>query len=72
MYITLLYSTPFSLDVDDIRDRPFNLKKGGGGGGGGGRRIWFFVSFRKKNSDNTRVRIYYFFVTQSPNFFSRM
>ena len=36
-----------------IRDRPFNLKGGGGG-------VWFFDSFRKKISDNTRVRIYIF------------
>ena len=48
-------------------DRPFNLKGGGGGGGG----VWLLVSFRKKISDNTRVRIF-FFVARSANFFSRM
>ena len=36
------------------------------------RGLWFFVSFRKKISDNTRVRIFIFFVAQSPNFFSRI
>ena len=40
-------------------DRPFNLKGG----------LWFIVSFRKKISDNTRVRILIFFVTQNANFF---
>ena len=30
-----------------------------GGGGGGG--VWFFVSFRNLFSDNTRVRIFFFF-----------
>ena len=39
-------------------DRPFNLKGGGG--------LWFFVSFRNFFSDNTRVRIFIFFVV---NFF---
>ena len=39
-----------------VRDRPFNLKGGGGG------RLWFFVSFRIYFSDNTRVRIFFFFV----------
>jgi hypothetical protein len=38
-----------------IRDRPFNLKGGGGG-------LWFFISFRIFFSDNTRVRIFIFFV----------
>ena len=49
-----------------LRDRPFNLQRGGGGGGGG---LWFFVLFRKSFSDNTRVRIFIFFVA---NFFSRI
>ena len=40
-------------------DRPFNLKGG----------LWFIVSFRKNFSDNTRVRILIFFVTQNANFF---
>ena len=35
----------------------------------GGRRFWFFVSFRKFFSDNTRVRIFIFFVAK---FFSRI
>ena len=34
---------------------------------GGG--VWFFVSFRIIFSDNTRVRIFIFFVAQSANFF---
>ena len=42
-----------------IRDRPFNLKGG----------LWFFVSFKKKISDNTRVRILFFFVALSAIFF---
>ena len=46
-----------------LRDRPFNLKGGG---------LWFFVSFRNLFSDNTRVRIFIFFVAQSANFFSRI
>ena len=33
-----------------IRDRPFNLQGG----------LWFFVSLRKKISDNTRARIFFF------------
>jgi hypothetical protein len=33
---------------------------------------WFFVSFRIFFSDNTRVRILFFFVVQSANFFSRI
>ena len=33
-----------------IRDRLFNLQGG----------LWFFVSLRKKISDNTRVRIFFF------------
>jgi hypothetical protein len=32
--------------------------------------LWFFVSFRIFFSDNTRVRIFIFFVAQSANFFS--
>ena len=44
-----------------LRDRPFNLKGGGG--------VWFFVSFGIFFSDNTRVRIFTFFVAQSTNFF---
>ena len=35
-------------------------------------RPWFFVSIRILFSDNTRVRIYIFFVAQSANFFSRI
>ena len=46
-----------------IRDRPFNLK---------GRGLWFFVSFRNFFSDNTRVRIFIFFVARSTIFFSRI
>jgi hypothetical protein len=42
-----------------IRDRPFNLKGG----------LWFFVSFRNFFSDNTRVRIFIYFVVRSANFF---
>jgi hypothetical protein len=42
-----------------IRDRPFNLQGG----------LWFFASFRNLFSDNTRVRIFIFFVVQSTNFF---
>ena len=34
---------------------------------GGG--LWFFVLFRKMFSDNTRVRIYIYFVAQSAKFF---
>ena len=45
-----------------IRDRPFNLKGGGG--------YVFFISFRKKNSDNTRVRIFIFLSREVPNFCS--
>jgi hypothetical protein len=37
---------------------------------GGG--LWFFVLFKKIFSDNTRVRIFIFFVVQSANFFSRI
>jgi hypothetical protein len=33
--------------------------------------LWFFVSFRIFFSDNTRVRIFIFFVAQSANFFSQ-
>ena len=46
-----------------LRDRPFNLKRGG---------VWFFVSFRIYFSDNTRVRIFIFFVARSANFFPRI
>jgi hypothetical protein len=34
--------------------------------------VWFFVSFRIFFSDNTRIRIFIFFVTYSANFFSRI
>ena len=44
-----------------VRDRPFNLKEGGG--------LWFFVSFRNFDSDNTRVRIFIFYVAPSAKFF---
>ena len=57
----LLHLNHFKL----LRDRPFNLKRGGGGG------LWFFVSFSIFFSDNTRVRIFIFFVAQS-EIFSRM
>jgi hypothetical protein len=43
-----------------LRDRPFKLKGG----------LWFFVSFRTFLSDNTRVRIFIFFVAQSAKFFA--
>jgi hypothetical protein len=43
-------------------DRPFNLKGG----------LWFFVSFKNIFSDNTRVRIFIFFVAQRAKFFSRI
>ena len=36
----------------------------------GGWGLWFFVSYRKKISDNTRVRIFIFFVTKIRIFFS--
>jgi hypothetical protein len=42
-----------------IRDRPFNLQGG----------LWFFVSFIIFFSDNTRVRIFIYFVAQSAKFF---
>ena len=42
-----------------IRDRPFNLKGG----------LWFFVSFRIFFTDVTRVKILFFFVEPSANFF---
>ena len=42
-----------------VRDRPFNLKGG----------LWFFDSFRKFFSDNTRVRIFFFFVSRSAKFY---
>ena len=43
-----------------LRDRPFTLKGG----------LWFFVSFGIFFSDNTRVRIFIFFVAESAIFFS--
>ena len=49
IFISLLFPGRLFL----LRDRPFNLKGGGG--------VWYFVSFRKYFSDNTRVRIYFFF-----------
>ena len=45
-----------------VRERPFNLKGG----------LWFFVSFRIFFSDNTRVRIFFFFVALNANFFARI
>ena len=42
-----------------IRDRPLNLQGGG---------LWFFASL-KKCSDDTRVRIFIFFVALSAKFF---
>ena len=42
-----------------FRNRPFNLKGG----------LWFFVSCRIFFSDNSRVRIFIFFVALSANFF---
>ena len=47
-------------NIHHIRDRPFNLK---------GVGVWFFASFRIFFSDNTRVRIFIFFVARSANFF---
>jgi hypothetical protein len=41
-----------------------------GGGGGGGVMVFCFV--QNLFSDNTRVRIFIFFVAQSANFFSRI
>jgi hypothetical protein len=41
---------------DILRGQPFNLKGG----------LWFFVSFRNFFSDNTRVRIFIFFVAPTP------
>jgi hypothetical protein len=56
---TINHKPPYN----NIRDRPFNLKGG----------LWFFVSFRIFFSDNTRVRIYIFFVVQSAkNFFQNL
>jgi hypothetical protein len=48
-----------------FRDRAFNLQGGG---------LWFFVSFRIFFSDNTRVKIFIFFVTQIffPEFNNRL
>ena len=48
-----------------IRDDHLTWKGGGGG-------LWFFVSFRKKISDNTRDRIFIYFVAQSAKFLSRI
>ena len=45
-----------------LRDWPFNLKAG----------WWFFVSFRKKFSDNTKVRIFIFFVALCTIFFQNL
>jgi hypothetical protein len=56
------YIQDMAILYQGLRDRPFNLKGG----------LWFFVSFRNFFSDNTRVRIFIFFVTQSANFFSRI
>ena len=47
---------------DILRDQPFNLKGGG--------ELWFFVSFRIFFSDNTRVRIFYFFCRAKREIFS--
>jgi hypothetical protein len=56
--ITVLERDSLTL-IDWLRDRPFNLQGG----------LWLFVSFRNFFSDNTRVRIYIFFVRQSAKFF---
>ena len=45
-----------------LRDRPFKLKGG----------LWFFVSFRTFFSDNTRVRIFIFFVGRNAIFFQNL
>ena len=45
-----------------FRDRPFNLKGG----------LCFFVSFRTFFSDNTRVRIFIFFVGRNAIFFQNL
>ena len=51
--------------IDDfVRDRPFNLK--------GGRGLWFFVSFIIFFSDNTRDRIFIYFVALTAKIFSRI
>jgi hypothetical protein len=47
-----------------VRDRPFNLQGAGG--------LWFFVSFRIFFSDNTRVRIFIFFVAWTNFFFQNL
>ena len=51
-----------------IRDQPFNLKGGGGGGG------WYGFLFRSEFffSDNTRVRIFIFFVAKRKFFFQNL
>ena len=51
--------------MDRLRDRPFNLQ------GGGGVIVFLFRS-EYFFSDNTRVRIFIYFVAQSANFFSRI
>ena len=48
--------------TNELRDRPFNLQGG----------LWFFVSSKNFFSNNTRVRIFIFFVAQRVNFFSRI
>jgi hypothetical protein len=48
-----------NLNRKSIWNRPFNLQG----------ELWFFVSFRIFFSDNTRVRIFPFFIVQSANFF---
>ena len=57
---TFCYAVQYCIVVA-FRDRPFNLK-------GGGRGLWFFVSFRKKISDNTRVK-FFFCRVKRENFF---
>ena len=52
--------TTLHMNTCNLRDRPFNLKGG---------RLWFFVSFKKKFSDNTRVRIFIFFCRAKREFF---
>ena len=47
----------------ELRDRPFNLKGVGG--------LWFFVSFRIFSSDNTRVRLFIFFVEFNIRFYDK-
>ena len=63
MWLQILF--PFTVHFWSIkpvlRDRPFNLERGGYG---------FFCFVQNFFSDNTRVRIFIFFVAQSANFFS--